>query len=214
MHDKEVKKSFLNNLIMLLQIIAIALIINVVIKAFFLRPYTIISGSMEPTLMVNDKVFAEVATGYFSKPQRGDIIVFMFPGNDPNKPIIRQKTSEYLRSVFNSFMHFKWPENREVEYVKRIIGIPGDIIDIRNGKVYVNDSKLDESAYISKNMRTESFCNINFPYTVPSGSYFVLGDNRKYSFDSRYWGSVPEENIIGKPVTIYFPFNNFKFLKR
>ncbi|AMP20584.1 hypothetical protein AZF37_04815 [endosymbiont 'TC1' of Trimyema compressum] len=211
--EKEGGKSFLSTLITLLQIIAIALIINAAIKAFLLRPYTVISGSMEPTLMVNDKVFAEVVTGYFSKPQRDDIVVFVFPGKDPNKPIIRQTTGDYLGTIFNSFIQFKWPDNGEVEYVKRVIGTPGDVIDIRNGKVYVNGSQLDESSYIPSNVRTESLGSINFPYTVPDKSYFVLGDNRENSFDSRYWGPVPEKNIIGKPVMLYFPFDHFRFFK-
>ena len=206
------KKSFLSTLITLLQIIAISLIINVAIKGFLVRPYTVISGSMEPTLMVNDKVFAEVVTGHFSTPKKDDIVVFVFPGNDPNNPIIRQTTGEYLGTIFNSFIQFKWPDNGEVEYVKRVIGTPGDVIDIRNGKVYVNGSQLDESSYIPSDVRTESFGTINFPYTVPAKSYFVLGDNRENSFDSRFWGSVPEENIIGKPVMLYFPFKHFRFL--
>ena len=209
--EKKRKKSFLGNLIKIFQIITIALIINIAIRAFIIRPYIVTSSSMEPTLMVNDRVFAEVITNYFSKPKIDDIIVFIFPGNDPKKPIIKQKASEYLRTVFNNFIQLKWPENEEVEYVKRVIGTPGDVIDIRNGKVYVNGSQLDESSYISNNVKTESIGAIKFPYKVPSKSYFVLGDNRENSFDSRYWGSVPEENIIGKPVVIYFPFNNFKF---
>lgn len=206
------KKTFLDTLITLLQIIAIALLINVAIKGFLVRPYTVISGSMEPTLMVNDKVFAEVVTGNFTKPEKEDIVVFVFPGTDPNNQQIRQSTGEYLGTVFSSLVQFKWPDNQEVEYVKRVIGVPGDVVDIRNGKVYVNGNELNESSYLPEDVRTESFGTINFPYTVPDKSYFVLGDNRENSFDSRYWGSVPEENMIGKPFMLYFPFNHFRFL--
>lgn len=203
----------IRGLVSILKIIVVALVINILVKAFILRPYTVVSGSMEPTLMVGDKVFAEVFTSFFSKPQKSDIIVFVFPGKNGlnGEQQIRRTPLEHLNYVLTSFSQFQWPANDEEEYVKRVIGVPGDIIDIDEGQVFVNGAKLIET-YLEKGITTENTGGMNFPYTVKEGEYFVLGDNRGNSADSRYWGTVPEENIIGKPFVTFFPLNRFHFL--
>lgn len=100
---------------------------------------------------------------------------------------------------------FKYPDDESVLYIKRIIGLPGETVTILGGKVYINGSEepLDDS------FTPETPLGDFGPYTVPGDSYFVLGDNRNYSFDSRYWENtfVKEDQILGKAAFCYFPFN-------
>lgn len=101
---------------------------------------------------------------------------------------------------------FRAPDNPEKDFIKRVIAISGDSVDLREGFVYVNGEKLDESTYISNAVRTYggSFMMGYEPVTVPTDSYFVLGDNRPFSSDSREWGFLPKENIIGKFLFCYW----------
>lgn len=207
-------KSITKSIISLLKIVVIALLINILIKCFLIRTYTVESGSMEKTLMVQDKVMTQVISKYFSDPKRGDIIVFVYPDTNLNtgEQQIRMNTLDYTKNVFSSLVKFEAPVDMEVEYVKRVIGIPGDIIDIKNGSVYVNGEVLNEAYLESQNITNVMNSKITFPYTVPNNQYFVLGDNRQNSNDSRQWGTVPKENIIGTAMLVYFPFSEMRML--
>ncbi|MBO4415100.1 MAG: signal peptidase I [Lachnospiraceae bacterium] len=144
------------------------------ITHFVIIKTEIISGSMISTLNVDDRVVANRLAYVFSKPQRGDIIFFAFPDDE-------SKT-----------------------YVKRIIGLPGDKVEIIRGKVYINDSDEPlEEPYLKEKMKKEDFG----PYYVPEGSYFVMGDNRNISVDSRYWDNkfVNNSQIYGKAWLRYRP---------
>lgn len=150
--------------------------------AFFLAFFVIVNAniptsSMEPTIMVNDRIIANRLSYKFSEPQRGDIVVF------------------------------KYPDDEKLLYVKRVIGLPGDTVNISKGGVYINGEKLDEP-YI-----TTSIIGNFGPYTVPTDSYFMLGDNRNNSLDSRYWTNkfVARDKILGKAIFKYFPIQKFKF---
>lgn len=125
------------------------------------------SGSMLPTLEVNDRLMVDKLSYHWSNPQRGDIVVF-----SPTEALKRQ--------------HFK------DTFIKRLIGLPGEKVEIKAGRVYVNDRLLPEN-YISEKLVYQWG-----PVTVPPNSYLMMGDNRDNSYDGRYWGFVPRENIIGK----------------
>ena len=208
------KKPFRQKIISLLKIVIIALMINILIKGFLIRTYTVESGSMENTLMVQDRVVTEVVSRYFTQPARGDIIVFVFPDTNmkTGEQKIRMNTFEYSKYVISSLLRLQKPADVEEEYVKRIIGLPGDIVDIKNSKVYVNGEMINEPYLVNQNITNITSSNIKFPYTVPSNQYFVLGDNRQNSNDSRQWGTVPYENIIGKAMFVFFPISNIKKL--
>jgi signal peptidase I len=172
----------------------IALILALFIRAFLMQAFSIPSGSMEPTLLVGDYLLVN-KLGYgirnpfnnkvwipLGHPHRSDVVVFIFP-QDPSK-----------------------------DYIKRVIGLPGDKVQIINKKVYVNDKLLEtpQAYYNDSNIipapqvPTESPRDNFGPVVVPANSYFVMGDNRDHSYDSRFWGFVPMDSLRGKAFLIYF----------
>lgn len=132
--------------------------------------------SMEPTLHNGELILVNKLAYKFGEPTRGDVIVFYFP-RDP-----------------------------EQEYIKRLVGLPGDKVRVENGHLYVNDELVDEP-YIA--------AAPNYPgeWDVPAGQYFVLGDNRNNSYDSHNWGSVPADYLVGKAVFIYWPFERLGLIE-
>jgi signal peptidase I len=158
----------------LVKTLALSAILALGIRQFVAEARYIPSGSMLPTLQINDRLIVDKVSYYLKKPERGDIVVF-----DPTKALQQQ--------------------NYHDAFIKRVIGVPGDKVEVRGGKVYVNTKALTEN-YIQEQPR------YNFgPVTVPPNEYLVLGDNRNNSYDSHYWGFVPREKIIGKAVLRFWP---------
>lgn len=110
---------------------------------------------------------------------------------------------------------FKAPPDPEKDYIKRIIGLPGDSIAIKEGDVYLNGKRLDESKYLKSDVRTYpgAFLKDIEPVKVPADEYFVLGDNRTASSDSREWGFVKKTEIIGQSFFVYWPLNRMRLIK-
>ncbi|MBD2527399.1 signal peptidase I [Nostoc sp. FACHB-133] len=157
--------------------VVLSLILALGIRTFVAEARYVPSGSMEPTIQPNDRLIVDKISYDFSSPNRGDIVVF-----NPTKT---------LQS-----------ENYHDAFIKRVIGLPGEKVEVKNGQVYINGSPLKEN-YI------EAKPDYKFgPVTVPANSYLVLGDNRNDSYDSHYWGFVPRSNIIGKAFFRFFPFNS------
>ena len=156
-----------------------AILIAFVLKTYIIINATVPTGSMESTIMPDDDIFGFRLSYINSTPERGDIIIFKFPDNENER------------------------------YVKRVIGLPGEKVTIKEGQVFINESTEPlKEEYIK-----EEWTNAAGPYEfeVPEGCYFVMGDNRNNSYDSRYWTNtyVKEEQIIGKALWIYYPFSRF-----
>lgn len=153
-----------------------SIILATAIRQFVAESRYIPSGAMQPTLQINDRLIIDKLTYRFRMPERGDIVVF--------------SPTEALQKL-----------NYHEAFIKRIIGLPGDKVQIKGGQVYINDQPLAET-YISDKPEYEWG-----PMVIPPNSYFVLGDNRNNSLDSAHWGFVPRENIIGKATQRFYPFN-------
>lgn len=163
----------------------VLVIIGAVILAFLIDTFVIVnaqipSGSMENTIMTGDRVFGNRLAYKFSDPKRFDIIIF------------------------------KYPDDESQLFIKRIIGLPGETVEIHDGNIYINGSDTPLEDVDIKEPMEGSFG----PYTVPEGCYFVMGDNRNNSRDSRYWENtfVSEDEILGKAVLRYWPLNEIKLL--
>jgi signal peptidase I len=171
---EESKPGWKTEVIEWLKIIVTAALIAFVLNTFIIANSKVPSGSMENTIMTGDHVIGSRLSYRFSDPERGDIVIFRFP------------------------------DNEKIYYVKRIIGMPGDTVDIIDGKVYLNGSEepIDEP-YIREPMVPEAPMH----FEVPEGCYFMLGDNRNYSMDARRWENtyVKREKIIAKVLFRYYP---------
>jgi len=173
-NNRDIKKGKKSMVRELLETVISAGIIAFIIITFIGQVTVVRGASMEPTLHDNERLIANKISYRFETPERGEIIIF--------RPPLEIKRN----------------------YIKRIIGIPGDKIEIANGEVYVNGEKLEEP-YV-KNISYE-----NMPPTiVPDDSFFVLGDNRPNSSDSRYWGFVPRKNVVGRAWVVFWPLNKIR----
>lgn len=178
--EKRDKKGGWFSDIVLPMIVAFAIVF--VVRAFIVGMYYIPSESMLPTLQVNDHVMVTKFTYQMEAPERGDIFVFKYPPNDSSGV----------------------PDGEKVDYVKRVIGLPGEVIEIKNGTVYIDGQPLEEP-YLAEGTQMQDFG----PETVPEDAYFAMGDNRNNSNDSRYWGPVEEAYIEGKVQWIYWPLDRW-----
>ena len=160
----------------------VAIAVALLIQAFLVKPYRIPSESMENTLLIGDRVLVDRISWRFSDPERQQIVVFHPPFAGP-------------------------------VLIKRIIGMPGDTVSLRDGAVYINGKQLDEP-YVRRidgeAVPSEPFDNglpwsLQKPYKVPAGNYFVMGDNRIDSGDSREFGPVPRSQLVGKAFARYWP---------
>ncbi|WP_036478561.1 signal peptidase I [Myxosarcina sp. GI1] len=163
--------------------LGLSLFLALGIRTFVAEARYIPSGSMLPTLQINDRLIIDKISYDFTTPKRGDIVVF-----NPTATLEQQNFHE--------------------AFIKRVIGLPGDRVEVKNGKAYVNNIPLKEK-YL------EAKPNYQWgPIIVPANSYLVLGDNRNNSYDSHYWGFVPRKNIIGKAVFRFWPLNRFGEIDR
>lgn len=172
-------------LIDLVETLVVALAIFFIIYFFLFRPFQVNGESMYPNYHNNEYILTNLIAMHLTSLNRGQVVVF------------------------------ESPTDEEKDFIKRIIGLPGDTVMVKDGLVYVNGSKLDESDYLPSDYKTfaGSFMAEGREVTVPEKNYVVLGDNRGKSSDSREWGFVPRQKIIGKSLFVYWPINRMRFVK-
>lgn len=176
--------------------IVIAFLLAMVIRTFLVQAFKIPTGSMKPTLMEGDLILVNKfiyganvpLTGLrlpgLRQPARGDVVVFIYP------------------------------EDKKKDFIKRMVGLPQDKIAIKNGTLFVNGEPLLDPVFSQRFYYNRGdFAKEEEEIVVPAGNFFMLGDNSASSKDSRYWGFVPEKNIIGKAILIYWPPRRIRMIK-
>ena len=159
--------------------VVVALLVVPLIRAFVFQPFLVRGDSMVPNFHNGDYLIVdELSYRFLRDPTRGEVIVFKFPGDTSQK------------------------------YIKRVIGLPGESVEIKEGKVYISNNGepgLLQEPYLDPQERTDGFVSL----LLKDDEYFVMGDNREFSSDSRRWGVLPREDIIGKALIRVFPFKDF-----
>ena len=190
-------RSFLKELPVL---VVIAFAIALLIKTFLLQAFFIPSASMEPTLMIGDRVLVEKLSYRFGGADRGDVVVFekdvgalINPDAGPGEP--------FYVDIVNAFKElFGFPTGDKQDFIKRVIAVGGDVVEGKEGKVFVNGDEVVEP-YLPDETTTSDFG----PVEIPEGMVFVMGDNRANSDDSRGFGPVDEEKIVGRAFLLIWP---------
>lgn len=168
-----------------LESLLIALVLALVIRAFVVQAFKIPTGSMRPTLLEGDRILVNKFLYKFKEPSRGDVIVF------------------------------KYPEDKKKDFIKRLIAVGGETVEIKNGGIYINDEKVEEP-FIVRQMRyynKSPYGGSGSKITIPEDSFYVLGDNSASSKDSRYWGFVPRKNLVGKAFFLYWPIKRIRIVE-
>lgn len=181
----EILKKIYSFVLDTMQTILLAASIFLVIYIFVMRPFQVSGQSMYPTFKDREYILTNLLGLRFGPAHRGDVIVF------------------------------KAPTDNEKDFIKRVIGETGDTIQLKDGFVYVNGVLFDESSYLGSDVKTYggSFLKDGEVIPVPEGNYFVMGDNRMYSSDSREWGFLPNKDIIGVSFFVYWPVNTARVVK-
>lgn len=153
------------------------------IRFFLIQPFYVSGPSMEPNFHNNEYIIVDQVTYRFSKPKRGDVVVF------------------------------KWPQNIAISFIKRVVGTPGETIEVRNGQVYVYNT-ANPSGTLLKEQYIDTTTPNDVRRTLGKNEYFVMGDNRHNSSDSRIWGPVARHLIVGKVWVVIYPFSDFHVVPR
>ncbi len=179
-----------------IETIVVAAALAMFVRTFFVELFKIPSGSMRPTLLEDDRVlvnkliygpripFTHFRFPGFTQPKRADVIVFLYP-NDTKK-----------------------------NFIKRLVGLPNETVEIIEGKIYINGRLVDDVKFQDRYYYNRAeFGREGEKIIVPADSYYVLGDNSGSSQDSRYWGFVPKKYLVGKAVLVYWPLKRFKLIE-
>lgn len=181
--DKSILQRIANFLGSLIETFVMAMAIFVIVYFFLVQPHQVTGNSMLPNFDDGEYILTDKVSYHLHPPKRGDVIVF------------------------------KAPKNQQKDFIKRIIGLPGEKIKLEKGSVFINGEKLQE-VYLPSNTVTlpKSLMIEGQDVLVPLNEYFVLGDNRQHSSDSRDWGTVPRSSIIGKAWLRYWPIRKISLI--
>lgn len=182
-------------------------VIAFLIKTFVAQAFYIPSGSMLPQLQINDRVVVSKLSYKLHEPRRGDIVVF----DSPNQNGLDGDDANIVTKVFRKIgtgIGIIQPSTEE--FIKRVIALPGETVDIKDGKVFVNGRPLNEP-YLPPGTLTMAGVK-DYPFTVPAGHLWVMGDNRTGSSDSRAFGPIPEDDVVGRTILKVWPLADASFL--
>ncbi|HEX5225993.1 MAG TPA: signal peptidase I [Solirubrobacteraceae bacterium] len=204
------QKTTLGSLVELVVIIVIALGLALAIQAFIVKPYRIPSGSMEPTLSVGQRVLVDRLGGDFSEPHVGEIAVF-HPPSDAEKQVCGGGGAAHIVKYGGAACQEAENSKSSVNFIKRIVAGPGDTLAIVEGHVIRNGMR-EKDSYIKPCEPHLPQCNFPTAIKIPPGHWFMMGDNRGESDDSRFWGPVPRSWIIGDAFATYWPIDRIGLL--
>jgi signal peptidase I len=170
-----------------IEVVVTAVVLALIIRAFVVQAFKIPTGSMRPTLIEGDRILVNKFIYKFTKPKRGDIVVF------------------------------KYPEDKKKDFIKRLIATQNETVRIVDGDIYIDDVLVKSPQRIKQiyyyNKPGAPYGENSTSVKVPENSYFVLGDNSASSRDSRYWGFVPDKYMVGRAFVIYWPLNRIRLLE-
>jgi signal peptidase I len=193
-------KSTTSSIVELVVIIAVALLLALGIQAFIVKPYRIPSSSMEPTLAIGQRVLVNRIGMHFGKPHVGEIAVF-HPPKDAQQQVCGPLP--HMVKLGGEACAMPEPQSSGVNFIKRIVAGPGDVISIQEGHVIRNGKHEPDS--FTRPCGSSQECNFPTPIKIPPDHWFMMGDNRGESDDSRFWGPVPTGWIIGEAFATYWP---------
>jgi signal peptidase I len=197
-----------NQIIEFVVIVMLALALAFGVQSFVVKPYHIPSGSMEPTISIGQRVLVDRLGNDFFNPSVGDIVVFHPPvgASEGGDGVcgVRQAPNEPCRQPT--------PKESSINYIKRVVAVGGDTIAIVGGHVILNGKRQHEPFANFADCMGDPTCTYVKPIKVPAGYYFMMGDNRGDSADSRFWGPVPDAWIIGEAFATYWPPDRIGFL--
>lgn len=202
------KEKFISGLQETIETVVFVLVMVIIIRFFIGEIRWIPSASMRPTLIEGDRIFVERFSRFYAEPKRGDIMVFYPPEEE-----IKTDPVSIMARLTGFFC-------KDIAYIKRVVGVPGDKLEVKEFpdgtfKVYINDKPLNEPYIMSPDdyipCSNEMFCG---PMRIPDGNYFMMGDNRGNSQDSRFWGFLPKERFIGKAIFTFWPLNRWHIFHR
>lgn len=189
-------------------LVVLAFVIALLIKTFLLQAFFIPSASMAPTLMVGDRVLVEKVSYRVDEPSHGDVVVFERDLAQVVNPQAEEDDQPFWRDITDAFRGlFGFPTGTEQDFIKRVIAVGGDTVRGSGGQVSVNGEVIEEP-YLPEGTQTSDFAAI----TVPEGEIFVMGDNRNNSDDSRNFGPVPTDTVVGRGFLLIWPPKDFDTL--
>lgn len=198
--------------------IVIAVVLALLIRYYVGTPTIVKQRSMYPTFKQNERlILNRLYRTTHTTPQRGEVITFEAPSVtyvEPEEADLTNPNAKYERESKGWFSDFIYNvlEINKTSYIKRVIALPGEHLEIKDGKVYINGEELEEN-YLQENVTTESMEGSFYDIVVPEGTVFVMGDNRSGSSDSRMFGCIPYEKIEGKVCFRFWPLNRFGVIK-
>ncbi len=198
--NEKKKTTWKEELLSWIEVLAMAAVIAFVLTTFIIANSEVPTSSMENTIMAGSRVIGSRLHYKFDEPEHGDVAIFVWGWQCPGCGLMgegEEKPEICPRCKYNVSKR-----TRTVYYVKRVIGLPGDVIDIIDDVVYRNGEELDEP-YLAEEMNQHE----TFHFEVPEDHYFMMGDNRNYSMDARYWRNpyISEDKMIAKVLVEYFP---------